>query len=173
MAREISRDYRGKNPLIIGVLTGSFIFVADLVRAMEVPVTVDFVDAASYRATASTGEVAVTRNPGLELRGRHIILAEDIVDTGRTATHIMESLRQSGPASLRLCTLLDKPSRRTTKVQIDYVGFQVPDEFIVGYGLDLDESYRGFPDIYTLNTPASNTPDSQIRQIQTRPNSPR
>ena len=151
LAGEIGRDYRGLNPLIIGVLTGSFIFVADLVRAIDIPVTLDFIDASSYRAASSTGEVSVERNPSAVVKDQHVILVEDIVDTGSTAAHIMELIRLGSPTSLSLCTLLDKPSRRTTEVPIAYIGFQVPDKFVVGYGLDLDESFRNLPDLYTVD----------------------
>ena len=151
LAREISRDYQGLNPLIIGVLTGSFIFVADLVRAIDIPVTLDFIDASSCRAASSTGEVSVERKPSAVVKDRHVVLVEDIVDTGSTAAHIMDLIRLGSPASLSLCTLLNKPWRRTTEVPIAYVGFKVPDNFVVGYGLDLNESFRNLPDLYTVD----------------------
>ena len=151
LGQEISRDYKGLDPLIVGVLTGAFVFVADLVRAIEIPVTVDFIDASSYKSTFSTGKVTVARRPDHDLQGRHVILVEDIVDTGRTATTITESLRKADPASLKLCSLLDKRARRATELQIDYVSFEVPDKFLVGYGLDLDDRFRNLPDIYAID----------------------
>jgi len=150
LASEIRRDYREKAPLLVGVLRGAFVFLADLVRELEIPLSIDFVGVESYRATASTGVVRITHEVGLPIEGSHVLVVEDIVDTGRTTSHLLEYLRQRDPASLRLCALLDKPSRREVTVQIDYLGFTVPDRFLVGYGLDIDQRYRQLPDIYAL-----------------------
>ena len=153
LAGEISRDYRGLDPLLVGVLNGVFIFMADLVRAIDIPVEVDFVRAQSYLSTASTGNVQVSGAERLNVQGRHVVLVDDIVDTGQTTTCIMELLRQNRSESIKVCALLDKPSRRTVDVNIDYLGLVIPDKFVVGYGLDLDQRYRNLPDIYTVEMP--------------------
>jgi len=149
LAGAARRDYRGKCPLLVAVLKGSFIFLADLVREVNMPLTVEFVQAQSYQHTVSTGKVKISSGAPLPVRGRHVLVVEDIVDTGTTVARI-EWLQKDGPASLRLCALLDKPSRRRAPVQIDYLGFTVPDCFVVGYGLDLDQQYRYLPDVYIM-----------------------
>lgn len=151
LAAVIRHDYRDKNPLLIGVLKSSFIFLADLVREIDIPLTVDFVRAQSYESTSSTGAVKLFPMEHIALRGRHVLLVEDIVDTGRTLTHLVERLKQEEPASLKLCALLDKPSGRVAPVQADYLGLNVPDVFVVGYGIDVDQQYRYLPDIYALD----------------------
>jgi hypoxanthine phosphoribosyltransferase len=150
LAEVVRNDYRGKCPLLVAVLKGSFIFLADLVREVNMPLTVEFVQAQSYQHTASTGKVKISSGAPIPVRGRHMLVVEDIVDTGTTAAHLIELLQKDGPASLRLCALLDKPSRRRMPVQIDYLGFTVPDRFVVGYGLDLDQQYRYLPDVYIV-----------------------
>ena len=147
---QIRSDYDGLSPLLVGVLNGCFIFLADLVRVVNIQVTLDFIQAQSYQYTTSTGSAKVSTMPQTPVGGRHVLLVEDIVDTGITIGHIMGQLQEEEPASLKLCTLLDKPSRRVVSVTADYVGFTVPDKFIVGYGLDLDQQYRYLPDIYVL-----------------------
>jgi hypoxanthine phosphoribosyltransferase len=147
LAREIRRDYLGRCPLLVAVLKGSFIFLADLVRQTDIPLTLDFIQARSYRSTASTGKVKISPEARTTVRGRHVLLVEDIVDTGATIAHLMAQLRREEPASIKLCSLLDKPSRRVVPVRIDYLGFTVPDRFVVGYGLDLDQQYRYLPGI--------------------------
>ena len=156
IALEISRDYRrtgeqGPPPLMVGVLKGSFIFLADLVRALEIPVSIDFMQAQSYYATQSTGNVVLTSGPDASVRDRHVILVEDIVDTGTTVKYLLDQFNEEGPASLKVCSLLDKPSRREAPVKIDYLGFTVPEKFVVGYGLDFDQQYRNLPEIYVLD----------------------
>ncbi len=151
LAEEIRNDYQGKYPLLVGVLKGSFVFLADLVREIDIPLTVDFIQAQSYEATSSTGKVQVSLGKGIPVTGRHVLLVEDIVDTGLTVTRILGRLREEAPASLKLCSLLDKPSRRRESIKIDYLGFTVPDVFVVGYGLDLYQQHRYFADIYTLS----------------------
>ncbi len=151
LASEINHDYAGKNLLVIGILKGSFIFVADLVRQLEMPVEVDFVQCASYGpGTESCGKMKVVKRLKRSVEGSHVLLVEDIIDTGLTTYCIMNYLRRKKPASLRLCALADKPARRRKRVDIDYRGFEVPDKFIVGYGLDCDEKYRNLPDFYVL-----------------------
>ena len=151
MADEISRDYAGLDLIIIGVLKGSFIFLADLVRQLDHHVCVDFMGISSYGAsTKSSGEVRITKDLEQNLAGRHVLLVEDIVDTGLTLRYLVDALRTRQPASVRVCTLLDKPARRQVRVVIDYYGFIIPNAFVVGYGLDYAEKYRGIPFVGVL-----------------------
>ncbi len=150
LAADITLAYRHKNPLILGVLKGSFVLLSDLVRELNFPLEIDFVCCASYHATRSSGKIKMTLPPRAELAGRHVLLVDDILDTGLTTDYLLSYVRKQRPASLRLCVLLDKPARRKTDVKADYVGFSVPDKFIVGYGLDCDERYRNLPELYTL-----------------------
>ncbi len=150
LAAEISRDYAGKQPLLLCVLKGAFIFLADLVREIDLPLTVDFIRAQSYQGSTTTGEVVLSMAGVVDVRGRDVLVVEDIVDTGTTVSCLLDYLRIGEPASLKLCALLDKPSRRETQVDIDYLGFTVPDRFVVGYGTDLDQAWRNLPDIFCL-----------------------
>jgi len=158
LARAIERDYAplvgtepGQELVLMGTLKGSFVFLADLARALRLPVAVDFVQMASYgQGTTTTGEVRWLLKPGLDLRGRHVLAVEDIVDTGLTAVRLLEELQRHGPASMALCALLDKPGRRQVEVPIRYVGFVTDDVFVVGYGIDYAERYRNLPDIRVL-----------------------
>jgi hypoxanthine phosphoribosyltransferase len=148
LAAAIQADYNGKNPLLVGILKGSFMFMADLVRHIEIPLEVDFIRLASYGGgTQSSGKITLIHELPSSVRDRHVIVVEDIIDTGLTTTFLCDYLRQKGPASLKLCALTDKPSRRKIPVRIDYLGFTVPDKFIVGYGIDWNEKYRNLPDI--------------------------
>ena len=148
LASEIMRDYRGKNPLLVGILKGSFIFMADLVRRLDMPLEVDFVRLSSYGSgTESSGKIRLTGRLNLPVEGRHVIVVEDIIDTGLTTAHFLRYVKRRKPASAALCTLTEKPARRKVDVKIDYLGFSVPDKFIVGYGIDLDQKYRNLPDI--------------------------
>jgi len=151
LAAEIRIDYQGKHPLLIGILKGSFMFMADLIRLLEFPLEVEFISLSSYgRGKVSSGKVKVVRGLTSPVRGRHVLVIEDIVDTGLTVTFLLDYLRKKRPASLKLCALTDKPSRRQTRLTIDYLGFTVPDKFLVGYGLDWDEKFRNLPDICYL-----------------------
>ena len=151
LASEIEKDFRDKNPLVVGILKGSFIFAADLVRLLDFPLEVEFVRLSSYgRGRKTAGELKVVQGLDTPIKGRDVLVVEDIVDTGKSVAYLMEYLRKEKPASLKLCVLTDKPSRRQTEVKIDYLGFTVPDEFLVGYGIDYDEKYRNLPDIYVL-----------------------
>jgi hypoxanthine phosphoribosyltransferase len=151
LAREIERDYRDKQPLLIGVLKGSFMFMADLIRQLDLPLELDFVRLSSYdTARESSGKVKVVREMKMPVKGRDMLVVEDIVDTGITISFLLDYLKSKQPASLKICTLTDKPSRRRVPVPIDYRGFTVPNRFIVGYGLDLNQRFRNLPDIYTL-----------------------
>ena len=144
----IRRDYRDKNPLLIGILKGSFIFMADLVREIAVPLEVDFIRLSSYGCgTESSGSIKVLSRLNEPVEGRHIVVVEDIIDTGLTTAYFLKYLQRKKPASVRLCALTEKPCRRKTDIRIDYLGFTVPDKFIVGYGIDWNEKYRNLPDI--------------------------
>jgi hypoxanthine phosphoribosyltransferase len=148
LSSEIRKDYEGRNPLLIGVLKGSFILMADLVRKLHMPSEVDFVCLSSYGGkTESSGKIRVMTRLTGPIRDRDVIVVEDIIDTGLTTAYFMSYLARKKPASLRLFALTEKPSRRKTDVKIDYLGFSVPDKFIVGYGIDWDQKYRYLPDI--------------------------
>ena len=151
LAAQIRRDYRGKNPLLIGVLKGSFVFLSDLVRAMNIPAEIDFVRLASYGAgTESSGKIKLVKDIETPIKDRHVLIVEDIVDRGLTVRFLLDYLSFRKPASLKLCTLFDKPSRRKVEVPIDYRGFTISDAFVVGYGLDCNEQYRYLPDLCVL-----------------------
>lgn len=151
MAGQISADYAGKEPLLVGILKGAFIFLADLVRNLTIPVHLDFMAVSSYgSASESTGAVRILKDLDQSIKGVHVLLVEDIVDTGLTLNYLLENLRARGPATLKVCTLLDKPARRLVKVEPDYNGFAIPDEFVVGYGLDYSGNYRHLRDIMVL-----------------------
>lgn len=152
LAAEIRRDYQGKQPLLIGILKGSFVFMADLVRELGLPVEVDFVKLSSYGSgTETSGKVKVVQGLKTPIKGRDVLVVEDIVDTGLTVSFLMDYLRKKKPASLRLCALTDKPSRHEVPVTIDYLGFTVPDKFIVGYGIDWNEKFRHLRDICCID----------------------
>ncbi len=152
LAAEIKRDCQDKNPLLVGILTGSFVFMADLVRLLDFPVEVTFVALSSYGAgTESSGKVRLVHGLRCPVKGRDIIVVEDIVDSGLTSAYFLDYLRKRKPASLKLCSLLDKPARRRVPVMIDYLGFTLHDnKFAVGYGIDWDDKYRHLPDICYL-----------------------
>ena len=151
IAARIDRDYAGKEPMLISVLRGSFIFMADLARAITLPCTVDFMAVSSYGSgTTSSGQVKITKDLSESIEGRDIIVVEDILDSGNTLSYLFRLLQARHPASVRLCTLLDKPSRRTKPITADYTGFSVDDLFVVGYGLDYAEKYRNLPYIGVL-----------------------
>ena len=151
IAAEIDRDYAGREPLLVSVLRGSFVFMADLVRQIHLPCTVDFMAVSSYGAgTTSSGQVKITKDLSESIEGRDIIVVEDILDSGNTLSYLLQILQARHPASMKLCTLLDKPDRRIKPVHVDYSGFSIPDEFVVGYGLDFAEKYRNLPYIGVL-----------------------
>lgn len=151
LAAAITHDYRDKNPLLVGILKGSFVFLADLVRQLDFPLEVEFIRLSSYGSgTQTSGKVKIVHGLKLNVKGRHVLVVEDIVDTGTTLSYFLDYLKKKKPASLKLCTLTDKPSRRRVPVKIDYLGLTVPDKFIVGYGIDCDEKYRNLPDICIL-----------------------
>ncbi len=146
LAADISSDYRGMSPLAVGVLKGAFVFLADLIRHITVPVSVDFISLSSYgSATTSSGQISVRAPVTTPLQDRHVLIAEDIVDTGLSIDFLVREFGEQGARSVKVCTLLDKPSRRIVPVELHYVGFTVPDKFVVGYGIDCDEQFRGLP----------------------------
>ncbi len=151
LGEQITRDYQGKTPLFVGVLKGCFIFMADLVRACDVRCTVDFMVVSSYGdGTSSTGAVKIVKDLSENIEGRDVIIVEDILDSGNTLSYLKKYMEARKPASVRIVTLMDKPERRTADVTADYVGFQIPDAFVVGYGLDYQQKYRNLPYIGIL-----------------------
>ena len=151
IAQQITADYQGKEIMLISVLRGSFVFMADLCRAIDLPCTVDFMAVSSYgKGTKSSGQVQITKDLSEDISDRHIIVVEDILDSGNTLSYLLKILENRHPASIRLCTLLDKPDRRVKPVQVHYSGFTIPDAFVVGYGLDYAEKYRNLPYIGIL-----------------------
>ena len=151
LGAEISRDYAGQDLLLICVLKGAVIFLADLMRQISVPVEIDFMAVSSYgAATVSSGVVRILKDLDVSIENGHCLIVEDIIDTGLTLKYLEENLNSRQPASLKIVTLLDKPERRQVEIAPDYCGFQIPDEFVVGYGLDFDEKYRSLPDICVL-----------------------
>ncbi len=163
LAGRISSDYQGEvgieEPLLmVGILKGAATFLSDIVRAIPLPTALDFMAVSSYGAsTTSSGVVRILHDLGSSIEGRHVIIVEDIVDTGLTLQYLQQHLAGRGPASLRVCALLDKPDRREVEVEIDYCGRQVPDEFLVGYGLDLDERYRDLPFVAVIESEGEET----------------
>ncbi|HEY82096.1 MAG TPA: hypoxanthine phosphoribosyltransferase [Dehalococcoidia bacterium] len=148
LAAEISRDYRDKCPLLIGVLKGSFIFMADLVRRLDFPLEVDFIALSSYGKDSHTsGKVEVVQDLQAVIEGREVLVVEDIVDTGLTTAFLLDYLRKKNPASIKVCALTDKPSQRQVPISIDYLGLTAPNKFLVGYGLDLNQKFRNLPEI--------------------------
>lgn len=150
LAQQLSKNLEGKNPLLLCVLNGSFIFAADLMREMTIPCEISFVKLASYEGAVSTGEVKKVIGLNVDLTGRTVVIVEDIVDTGRTMRQMLDSLASHNPASLHICTLFVKPGKLEEKLDIEYAAFSIPNEFIVGYGLDYDQQGRGLKEIYSL-----------------------
>jgi hypoxanthine phosphoribosyltransferase len=152
LGSQIDRDYPEGPVYLVGILKGAFIFLSDLARAMKTSARVEFVGISSYgRGKTSSGEVRLTKDLDTSLEGQHVIVVEDIVDSGITLSYLLQVFQQRRPKSLRIATLLDKPERRQRPVQVDYVGFKIPDEFVVGYGLDYAEDYRNLPDVCVLS----------------------
>ncbi len=151
LADRIRTDYHGKDLLLIGLLKGSFVFMADLMRELNIPMEVDFMSATSYVGRESTGELVILKGLNESVHERHVLIVEDIIDTGLTLSRIRERLLLEGPASLEICTLIDKPARRQAEVPVKYVGREIPDLFIVGYGIDFDQKYRWLPYIGTID----------------------
>ena len=154
LGRELTAEYAGKNPVIVGVLKGVVVFYADMVRQIKVPCQMDFMWLSSYQGTNSTGGMVVKRDVTVDVKDRHVLILEDIYDTGNSLDFTYRHLLSKGPASLKICTLLDKPERRKPGITLkpDYVGFTVPNEFVVGYGLDYNEQYRNLPYVGVLKS---------------------
>lgn len=151
LARQISKDYAGRELIVIGILKGAFIFMADLIRALSIPCTIDFVRCASYGTGSESSEkVVLTKDIETSIKDRDVLIVEDIVDTGLTLKYLVEWLKERNPHSLRVCAFLDKRKRRKVPFEADYVGFTMDDGFLVGYGLDFGERYRFLPDIYVI-----------------------
>jgi len=156
LGSQITRDYAGKNPLLIGVLKGACFFLSDLLRAVDTRLSIEFMAISSYgSSTRTSGEVRIMKDLDVPIEGRDILVIEDIVDTGLTLSYLLANLESRGAASVKLAALLDKFERREKEVKIDYLGFQIPDEFVVGYGLDFAERYRNLPYIGVLKDPAA------------------
>ncbi len=151
IGKQITKDYKGKEVLVVGILKGSSVFMSDLIREIDLPLQIDYMVVSSYgTSTESSGVVRIVKDLQHSIEGKHILIVEDIVDTGLTLAYITEILRGRGPASVEICTLLDKPARRKKTFHIEYIGFEVPDEFIVGYGIDYAELYRNLPFVGAL-----------------------
>ena len=152
LAAQISKEYEGKDPVFVGVLKGVVIFFADLVRNVDIPCEIDFMSISSYSGTTSTGRTEIRKDLSVNIEGRHVIILEDIFDTGTSLTFTVNHLLNKNPASLKVCTFLDKPERRRPGITLkpDYVGYTIPNEFVVGYGLDFNEHYRNLPYIGIL-----------------------
>jgi hypoxanthine phosphoribosyltransferase len=151
LGTQLSADYAALNPLLLCVLKGGYLFLADLTRALSIRHEVDFMAISSYgNSTESSGVVRILKDLDTDITGRHILIVEDIIDTGNTLAYLLDNLRVRQPASVRICALLTKPARRKIALQIDYVGFQIPDEFVIGYGLDYAEDYRNLPFVGVL-----------------------
>ncbi|MDD6807889.1 MAG: hypoxanthine phosphoribosyltransferase [Oscillospiraceae bacterium] len=146
LGKQISRDYKGKNLVLVSVLKGSVVFMADLMRAIDIPCSIDFMVVSSYGSgTTSSGSVKIIKDLDLNLDGLDLLIVEDILDTGRTLASLIEILKMRNPSSVKICTFLDKPDRRIANIDAEYIGAKVPDEFVVGYGLDYDERFRNLP----------------------------
>lgn len=145
MGKMITQDLKGEPVVVVSVLKGAFMFTADLIREIKAPLTVDFIGVSSYQGTSSTGNVRITHDLSADIRGKNVIVIEDIVDTGRTLDYLMRLLKQRSPKSLKLCALLNKPAAREVSVPVDYFGFEIANQFVIGYGLDLDQRWRELP----------------------------
>lgn len=151
LSRELSRDFAGCDLVVIAILNGTVVFLADLIRDFSLPMRLDFIGVSSYRASTESGQLVFTKELRLDVRGRDVLLIDDILDTGKTLTQVVARLEQLQPRSLSTCVLLEKPARLTEKIKADYVGFSIPDLFVVGYGLDFAERYRNLPFIGVLH----------------------
>jgi hypoxanthine phosphoribosyltransferase len=152
LSREIERDFRGREMVVVSLLNGTVMFLADLIRHLSLPLRLDFIGVSSYGAGTTSGELVFTKELRLDVRGRDVLLVDDILDTGRTMKRVLAKLRPLKPRRIKTCVLLDKPARRTEKVRADYVGFSIPDMFVIGYGLDYAERYRNLPFVGVLKS---------------------
>src|SRR5208337_1256641 len=152
MAREIERDFRGRELVVVSLLNGTVMFLADLIRHLSLPLRLDFMGVSSYSAGTESGDLVFTKELRLNVRGRDVLLVDDILDTGKTMSRVLPKIRVLKPRRIKICVLLDKPSRRVEKVRADYIGFEIPDLFVVGYGLDFAERYRNLPFVGVLRS---------------------
>ena len=150
VANEINRDYVGEKPVFLSVLNGAFIFAADLIREVSLPCEISFVKVSSYQGTSSTGKIQELIGLNMDIKGRHVVVVEDIIESGLTMKHLLDMLLEQHPASLQVCALLQKPNRLQVELDVKYCCFRIPDDFIVGYGLDYNEEGRNLKDIYSL-----------------------
>lgn len=151
LGNKISQDFAGEELLVVGILKGAFIFMADLVREIDIPVSIDFMDVSSYgMSSLSSGEVKIIKDLDFSIEDKNVLIVEDIIDTGLTLNYIVEILKKRNPKRVSICCLLDKPSRRKSPIKPEYVGYAIPDEFVVGFGLDYAEKYRNCPAVYIL-----------------------
>jgi len=150
LGAQLSADYAGRDPVMVSVLKGSLVFLADLMRAMDLPSSIDLMEVSSYAGTETTGQVRILKDLSKPIEGRDVIVVEDIIDTGLTLNYLLGYLADRQPASIKICCLLDKPARRLADIEIDYIGFTIPDRFVIGYGLDYEERYRNLPYIGVL-----------------------
>lgn len=153
LGAEISRDYEGKELVLIGILKGGAVFMSDLMRAITLPIGIDYMSVSSYGASStSSGVITIKKDIDTDIRGKHVLLVEDLIDTGLTLQHLKQLFALREAASVRICTILNKPSRRLVEVPIDYCGIDIPDEFVVGYGLDYAEQFRNLPEVWIVET---------------------
>ena len=151
LAREIERDFRGRELVVVSLLNGTVLFLADLIRHLNLPLRLDFIGVSSYGAGTESGDLVFTKELRLDVRGRDVLLVDDILDTGKTLSRVLPKLAALRPRRLKTCVLLDKPARRVEKIRADYVGFEIPDLFVIGYGLDFAERYRNLPFVGVLH----------------------
>jgi hypoxanthine phosphoribosyltransferase len=151
LAREIERDFRGREMVVVSLLNGTVMFLADLIRHLNLPLRLDFIGISSYGLGTESGELVFTKELRLDVRGRDVLLVDDILDTGKTLSRVLPKLRALKPRRIKICVLLDKPARRVEKIRADYIGFEIPDFFVVGYGLDFAERYRNLPFVGVLH----------------------
>lgn len=151
LARQIERDFRGRDLVVVSLLNGTVLFLADLIRHLNMPLRLDFIGVSSYGSGTESGDLVFTKELRLDVRGREVLLVDDIMDTGKTLSRVLPKLRALKPRRIKTCVLLDKPSRRVEKVRADYTGFTIPDKFVIGYGLDFAEKYRNLPFIGVLH----------------------
>lgn len=145
MGKQIQKDYEGKEIIFVGILKGSVMFMTELAKCVKSNVKLDFMDVSSYKGTESTGTITINKDIRDSIEGKEVIIIEDIIDTGRTLTYVRDYLKQKNPNSVKIATMLSKPSRRVIELEVDYIGFEIEDKFVVGYGLDYDENYRNLP----------------------------
>lgn len=170
LGSQIARDYEGELPLLVCILKGGTMFLSDLLRVLPIAVEIDFMSVSSYRGeTESSGVVRLLLDLEISIEGRHVLIVEDIIDTGRTLAHILELLETRDPASIKICTLMNKPARREIEITLDYVGFEIPDRFVVGYGLDYAEVYRNLPYVGVLKPGLEPASEDIVEQEIARP----